>query len=169
MGVGYFVATNKEITLAAWTSPEFDALLWKLWQEKRVLNGVNVSTILHRAAKLWHCIHPLILTYLADSIAAPGVKISLRAQHVGNALYGLQSLGDSAEVREVLAALAPKVRECGEGLGAQAVGNALYGLKSLGDSAEAREVLAALAPKVRWTAFCFWVLFCVSVRIERSR
>ena len=82
-GNAYFIATNREITVAARTAAEFEAVLWKLWREKRPLNGVNVSTILHRSAKLWHCIHPRILTYLANSVSASDVSISLRAQAVG--------------------------------------------------------------------------------------
>ena len=45
----------------------------------------------------------------------------------------------------MLAALAPKVRDCREPLRAQHVGNALYGLRSCGDSPELREMLAAVA------------------------
>ena len=51
-------------------------------------------------------------------------------------MYGLQRLGDSEEVRGLVAALIPKVEGCREELKAQAVGNALYGLQRLGDSAE---------------------------------
>ena len=47
------------------------------------------------------------------------------AQHVGNACYGLQCFSDaSAEVRNLVGALAVKVTECRETLDAQAVGNA---------------------------------------------
>ena len=45
--------------------------------------------------------------------------------HVGNALYGLQRMGDSEQTRGLVAALTPKVRDCREALGAQEVGNAL--------------------------------------------
>ena len=68
----------------------------------------------------------------------------LRAQGVGNALYGLRSLGDSKEVRQLVAALTEKVLQCTEPLGAQAMSNALYGLQKLGDSEEARRLVAAL-------------------------
>ena len=52
----------------------------------------------------------------------------LDAQAVGNALYGLQQMGDShVEVRQLVAALTPKVTQCREALGAQEVGNALSG------------------------------------------
>jgi hypothetical protein len=74
---------------------------------------------------------------------------ALRALHVGNALYGLQSCSsDIAEVRAVLRALAPKIASCTEALKAQELGNALYGLQSCSsDAPEVRQVLRALAPK----------------------
>ena len=50
----------------------------------------------------------------------------LGAQAVGNSLYGLQSFGDSAEVRGLVAALAAKVGECSETLQARNVANGLY-------------------------------------------
>ena len=54
---------------------------------------------------------------------------ALKAQSVGNALYGLQKMSsDSAEVRSLLLALVPKVESCSEALKAQNVGNALYGI-----------------------------------------
>ena len=52
----------------------------------------------------------------------------LNAQAVGNALYGLQSLGDSKEVRGLLAALTPKVQQCSEVLTPAALAMALCGL-----------------------------------------
>jgi hypothetical protein len=56
---------------------------------------------------------------------------------------------DSAEVRAMLSALAPRVESCREALSAQAVGNVLYGLQGMSsDSAEVRAMLSALAPKV---------------------
>ena len=57
-------------------------------------------------------------------------------------------LGDSEEVRQLVAALTPKVQQCQEELKSQHVGNALYGLQRLGDSEEARQLLAVLTPKV---------------------
>merc|ERR1711862_615361 len=65
------------------------------------------------------------------------------------ALYGLQSLSDSEEVRQLLAALTPKVQQCREELDPQAVGLPLYGLQSLSDSEEVRQLLAALIEKMQ--------------------
>ena len=66
-------------------------------------------------------------------------KQELRAQHVGNALYGLKTLVDSPELRGLVAALALKVQQCREPLTAQHVGNALSarGQKELQRSTEA--------------------------------
>ena len=54
---------------------------------------------------------------LTPKVAECSVK--LKAQNVGNALYGLQRLGDSEEARGLVAALTPKVAECSELLNAQ--------------------------------------------------
>jgi very-short-patch-repair endonuclease len=52
-------------------------------------------------------------------------------------------------VKDVLAALAPKIEACREELSAQEVGNSLYGLQSMSsDVREVQNVLAALAPKI---------------------
>ena len=68
------------------------------------------------------------------------------------ALYGLQKLGDSYEVLQLVAALTPRVQACQERLDPGNVGMALYGLKGLGVggwSSEVRELLAVLTPKVQ--------------------
>ena len=121
-----FIKTNKEITEAARSAKEFSALLVRLRSEKRSLNGVNVGTILHRSSKLRYRVDPLTLAYLAECLSAN--EIALQAQNVGNALYGLQSLGDSKEVRGLLAALTPKVQQCSEVLTPAALAMALCGL-----------------------------------------
>ena len=72
-----------------------------------------------------------------------------KRMEVGSALYGLQCMGDSPEVRQLVAALAVKVQQCREELDARAVGNALYGLQCMGDSPEVRQLVAALAVKVQ--------------------
>ena len=56
-------------------------------------------------------------------------------------------MGDSAEVRRVLALFADKIPTITDFNG-QNIGNALYGLQNLGDSAEVRGVLAALADEI---------------------
>ena len=73
----------------------------------------------------------------------------LKAQEIGNALYGLQRMSDSnAEVRQLVAALAPKVQKC-RNIDAQAVGNALYGLQRMSDSHEVQLLTKELALKMQ--------------------
>ena len=52
-----------------------------------------------------------LLTKRANVNQGRQCREELKAQHVGNALYGLQSLGDSAELRGLVAALTPKVQQ----------------------------------------------------------
>jgi hypothetical protein len=69
----------------------------------------------------------------------------LKAQAVGNALYGLQGMSsECAEVRDVMSALAIKIRSCKEDLDAQHVGNGLYGLQGLmwiGNTSEFQSII----------------------------
>ena len=53
------------------------------------------------------------------------------------------------EVRELVAALTPKVQQCKERLDAWAVAQALYGLHGFGDSEEVQQLVAVLVPKVQ--------------------
>jgi very-short-patch-repair endonuclease len=56
---------------------------------------------------------------------------------------------DVQEVKDVLAALAPKIKGCREEFNAQVVSNALYGLQNMkSDVREVKDVLAALAHKI---------------------
>ena len=74
----------------------------------------------------------------------------LKAQAVGNALYGLQCMSSKHdEVRKLLVVLTGKAQDC-EKLDAQAVGNALYGLQGMSsEHAEVRSLLAVLTGKVK--------------------
>ena len=90
-----------------------------------------------------------VVTFLAATLKESHCSGSFNARGIGNALYGLQCMGDSEEVRKILAVLTPKVQQCREELRAQAVGNALYGLQRMGDSTEVRQLLAALTPKAQ--------------------
>ena len=125
-GMRIFIETNREIVAAARNAREFAALLARLSSEKRTLNGVNVSTILHRSSKIRYRVDPLTLAYLSECLSAD--EISLQARNVGNALYGLQRLGDSKEVRGLVAALTPKVQQCSEVLTPEHLAMALCGL-----------------------------------------
>jgi hypothetical protein len=113
----------------------FEGVLHAIVHEQRELNSVNVSAILHHAAKNKWRLWRRVLNHITQTLHYHGEAFG--AQVVGNALYGLQSLTDSAEVRSLLAALAPKVQQRREELSAQQVGNALYGLQSLSDGTKA--------------------------------
>ena len=78
-------------------------------------------------------------------------KEELKAQNVGNALYGLQGMSSEvAEVRAMLAALVPQVKACKEEFKAQNVGNTLYGLQGMSiEVSEVQAMLAALVPQVK--------------------
>ena len=82
-------------------------VLEKLCGESQPLNGVNISTILHRAVKKKITLNATVLHYLSSALNFGGIQLG--AQMVGNALYGLQNLEGSAEVRGLVAALTPKV------------------------------------------------------------
>merc|ERR1740123_15123 len=148
---GYgFVATNIELTKALRDPREFRQLLQQLSKEERLLDGINVATILMYASKARIDLFTAeLLQYLTKSLQSPYVRFE--AREVGVAVYGLQSLGRSKEerrVRELVAAIIPKVRQCEERLSAKEIGMALYGLRSLTDSPEARGLVAALTDKV---------------------
>jgi hypothetical protein len=90
-----------------------------------------------------------VLSALAPKIR--DCKRHLKAQHVGNALYGLKNMNSGcSEVRAVLSALTEKIHDCKIDLTAQNIGNALYGLQGMSsDSLEVRAILSALAIKIR--------------------
>ena len=147
----FYIETNKKIgEAAAAKDPKiFLNLLDNFCKSKIELNHVNVATILHKSAKLRLRLRDHVISFLAEIIRELDETFEMDTQEVGNALYGLQRMGDSEQTRELLAALTPKVRDCREALRAQEVGNALYGLQRMGDSEQTRGLVAALTPKVR--------------------
>ena len=147
--IGGYVEMNKQIILAAEDKTQFLWLL-ELLSTKRVnLSIVNVVTILHRGAKLRLTLPDHIVRFLRETLNEEHCLQNFKAQDIGTALYGLQRLGDSKEVRQLIVALTPKVQRCQDELKSQEVGNALYGLQRLGDSKETRQLVAALTPKVQ--------------------
>ena len=116
-GRSVFIETNIQITNAAndrnwWALPN---LLDRLCMEEAPLNIVNVSTILHRAAKKRFDLKDHHKKFIAATLRGQQCCTAMGAQHVGNALYGLQRMGDSCpEVRQLVAALTPKVTGCRE-------------------------------------------------------
>jgi hypothetical protein len=89
-----------------------------------------------------------LLSVLGEKVST--CREALSAQHVGNALYGLQCMSaESSEVRGLVSVLGEKVSTCREALNAQEVGNALYGLQCMStESSEVRGLLSVLAEKV---------------------
>merc|ERR1719359_1778422 len=83
------VVTNKAVTTARRDANELRSLLEAFALEKRVLNGVNISTVLHSVAKMPTSTSPSVIRYLAECLRDQ--EISFGNQGVGNALYGLQS------------------------------------------------------------------------------
>ena len=134
---------------AAKNRGQFLGLLDDLSKTNVKLNIVNIATILHRGGKLRLSLPCHVVTFLAATLNDAPCSETFKARHVGNALYGLQCMGDSTEVRQLLAALTPKVQQCREELSSQAVGNALHWLQLMGDSTEVRQLLAALTPKAQ--------------------
>ena len=78
-----------------------------------------------------------------QTICLQQCRKELSSQEVGNALYGLQRLGDSEEVRRLIAALTPKVQQCREDLKTHSVERALSQLMHSGDSDEVRDLFLA--------------------------
>ena len=116
------------------------------------LSAVNIATLIHQVSNINKDLKEDSFRYLAHHLLTIAIMVAVcptdfKGQEIGNALYGLQNLGDSAEVRRVLAALAKKIPAIRNFKG-QEIGNALYGLQNLGDSAEVRQLLAALAKKI---------------------
>jgi hypothetical protein len=147
-----FVRINKQLTEAADDRYRFETYVMELCRSEKPMSLVNIVTILHRAGRNRLTLHPIVLKRLTVlCLEFKGSEHRLRPQAVGNALYGLQRLGWTEEVRQMVAALTPKVLECleYEGLDGQAVGNALYGLQTLEDSTEARNLVSALTKGVR--------------------
>ena len=77
-----------------------------------------------------------------------GCREEFNAQAVGNALYGLQRLGDSEAMRMLFAAvlvvaLVPEVEKCRVFL------DVLFWLKGGGDAEEVRQLVKALIPEVQ--------------------
>ena len=144
-----YVEMNRQIVHSADDKTKFSSFLDHLINDKVKLDTGNIVTILQRGAKLRLSLSAQVVRFLGATLNEAHCTAILRARYVGDALYGLQRLGDSKEARQLVAALTPKVQDCREELDAQAVGNALYGLQRLCDSEEVRQLLAALTPKVQ--------------------
>ncbi|KAK3235108.1 hypothetical protein CYMTET_54675 [Cymbomonas tetramitiformis] len=120
------------------------------------MTPASAVTLMHRCAKTLkdrnsrnHVDVRPYLSMIVNVVDRPRVLGSM--VHISMALYALQSLGSNEpNVKALLRALAPKVKDCKEELSAQAVGNALYGLQGMGSKEpEVKAMLRALTPKVK--------------------
>ena len=100
-------------------------------------------------------LHFSFILLVRSLLAVLATKVSrtweeLKAQEVGNALYGLKRMNTEVpEVRILIAALVPKVASSPEILDAQAIGNSFYGLQNMqSDSQEVLQLLQVMAQKV---------------------
>ena len=140
-----YVEINKQITItssihAAQDKIQFSSLLDQLTNNRVKLDMANIATILHRSAKLRLGLPSRVIIFLATTLNEVQCLGNVQARQLGNALYGLQRLGDTAEVRQLVAALTPKVQRCREELRTYDVDRAL---SELGDSDEGRDLLLA--------------------------
>jgi hypothetical protein len=145
-GKAAFIATNKALMRARRSTVNLSRIIRRMREENRPLDGVNIATILYCCAKKPFLLDGPILKYLVESLR--GESVFFKQKEVGTALYGLQSLRDTPETRDLVAALTPKVQACRGQLQAQSLGIALYGLQSLGDSEEMRDLLPVLEDTV---------------------
>ena len=147
-GQGAFIATQKEITAAGKDQQTLLDLLNNFHASNRPLNAINLATIFFRAAKSRAQLPPHIITYITEKLHGEDAQ-EFGHQAVGNAVYGLQCMGDSPEVKDLLKVLIIKVQTCSDELTGQEIGNALYGLQRLSDSEEVLQLVAALTTKVQ--------------------
>eukprot|EP01062_Namystynia_karyoxenos_P053422 TRINITY_DN43251_c0_g1_i1.p1 TRINITY_DN43251_c0_g1~~TRINITY_DN43251_c0_g1_i1.p1 ORF type:complete len:910 (+),score=179.78 TRINITY_DN43251_c0_g1_i1:128-2731(+) len=111
---------------------------------KQPLSERSIATALYGLQGKEDCASTRALLRVLGTLIAASPCRALSAQGVGNALYGMNTLGDSQEARGVYSALAPRVLRCAQPLQHQ-LGVALYGLHAQGTAGAVRAALAALA------------------------
>ena len=140
-GIGNGAQLNNQIIRAAEDKAQFLSLLHQLSNDRVKLDIVNVVTILHRGAKMRLSLPTHVVRFLGATLNEAHCKGKFKPQHVGNALYGLQRMGDSEEVRQLVAALTPKVEQCRADLRKRDVDEAISRLVHFSDSDEVRELI----------------------------
>jgi hypothetical protein len=73
----------------------------------------------------------------------------LDPQAISNSLYGLNGMGRTPQMKELVKQLVPKIKQCSSPFKPQSFANAMYGMQSMPDSVESRSLLAALTEKMR--------------------
>merc|ERR1711937_4240 len=114
-GINY-TTRNEQIMAAATDERRFLGLLDLFSKNAVKLNIVNVATILFQGGKLRLGLPGNVVMYLEATLNAAQCSEAFKAREVGNALYGLQSMSDSTELRQLVAALTRKVLQCREEL-----------------------------------------------------
>jgi hypothetical protein len=145
-------ALQQEIVDASRHQDTFIVFLQGLVQDGRPMNMTNICTLIHRSGKLRLQLPKSVAQYILAKLNELGENsphTRMKAQEVGNVLYGLQSMAECLETREIIFNLLPRIRQCPECLQGQHVGNALYGLQNLTDTPEVRQLLACLVPKMQ--------------------
>ncbi|CAJ1362195.1 unnamed protein product [Effrenium voratum] len=146
-----FIQTNKAV-VASESPAALRQLLDAVVRNRRPLNGVNLATILFKAAKMdaTEVYSPASLAYLAKQMHGQ----TMDGRQLASSLYGLQGLGafPMAELEELVCSLAVQAERLEEELSGQAVSLALYGLQSLedesGQNLAVRRLLRALARRL---------------------
>ena len=96
------------------------------------MSMVNVVTILQRAGRNRLRLNSEVVRYLAEVCKElRGTENGLSPRAVGCALYGLQRLGDTPEVRSLVAALTERILESQGNLDAQGLGRVASGAHNL--------------------------------------
>eukprot|EP00471_Norrisiella_sphaerica_P010976 CAMPEP_0184497198 /NCGR_PEP_ID=MMETSP0113_2-20130426/35910_1 /TAXON_ID=91329 /ORGANISM="Norrisiella sphaerica, Strain BC52" /LENGTH=542 /DNA_ID=CAMNT_0026884189 /DNA_START=258 /DNA_END=1886 /DNA_ORIENTATION=+ len=144
----------------------FAKLLLEYVDTRPQLNFVNVSTILLNYAKLrtnsekyrrhvtrtrndqgFPSIGPSAAIYLAEQVEIAPVD-DINSWSLGSALYGLQAVQNTPEMRRLLEAFVPKIWGCKEQLTHLSICDALYGIRHLEDSSATDRLVEALAVQI---------------------
>jgi hypothetical protein len=95
---------NTDISRAARDPRLLSDLVTNLCEEQVSLDVVNVCTLLHRIGRARLDVSAKIITFLTNTLEGEACREEMTGQKVGNALYGLQHLGNKGEVRRLVAA-----------------------------------------------------------------
>ena len=127
---------------------QLEWILRAIYKERRPLDGTNVATILQSAAKFPGVLTSSMVRYLIRTLRME--KTTLNGRALGNAIYGLQATPSQGEVRELIAALTPKVAQCTDSrLDPGSIRSALAGFRNLPASPELRMLMDVLAPLIQ--------------------
>ena len=112
------------------------------------MDYVNIATLLFHSGKRKIVLPTTFICRITNRLKV--ITEELRAREASNALYGLKCMSsDTPEVRDLLSALADKLRHTRGEFNAQAIGNILYGCQNLkSEYREVRELIRVIAVRV---------------------